>query len=276
MTVPVMEPRSLPVSRTTTAGRIRRLHRGVDRWHQAVTYDRLCRRRVWLLLFTTESSDPEVVAGAIRRFWAAVAQKYGPQRYFTWLEVQARGAAHYHGMWLDPPLHDNWPTKDWLERTWGLGFVKIRQRSRSWFTDRAPDYVKAEAKASLKKGYQQDYSAIPSHIRTFECQRLEFSGADLDAHRDRQLVQYVPASSSPPGSPTFNQQLAAEHLVVWADLRHVTAAAAGCTLWQQRRTRHKRAPARMVVPGPAPFYGGSRVSITRGLRAAGRPAVRRV
>lgn len=197
MTVPLAEPRALSISRTTSAGRQRRLARGVDRWHQAMTYDRVCRRRVWLVLFTTESADPTVVQGAMRRFWDAVHQRWGIQARFSWLEVQARGAAHYHAMWVDPPMPDTAATKRWLERTWGLGFVKIRQRTRRWFDELGPQYVKAETKKWGRQQYQHDYSAIPRSIRTFECQRLEFAGQHLDEHRDRQLVDYVPEGAVP-------------------------------------------------------------------------------
>lgn len=276
MTEPLAEVRTLPVSRTTSAGRVRRLHRGVDRWVQAMRYDRVCRRRVWLLLLTTESADVEVVAGHIRRFWAAVHDKYGPQAYFTWLEVQQRGAAHYHGMWVDPPCADTAATKRWLEATWGLGFVKVRQRSVSWFSERAADYVKAEAKANLKKGYQQDYSAIPTHIRTFQCQRLAFAGADLDRHRDRQLVDYVPPRPMPSADGHLLPAHELEHLVLWATVRHVEFAAGGCELWRFRRNLRKTKALPQRSRKGAPSKGVTRVSPTRGLRGAARAALRSV
>lgn len=186
------EPRTFKVNRSRVAARNRRRDKSVDRWHHAMTYDRVCRRRVWLLLFTTESAEPEVVEGAMRRFWHAVRDRFGKQNYWAGLEVQRRGAAHYHAMWVDPPLKDNAATKRWLEATWSLGFVKLKQRSASWFALKAGNYIKSEIKESEGKAYQHDYSEIPSSIKTCMYGELEFYAHDLDMHGDRQVVVYVP------------------------------------------------------------------------------------
>lgn len=220
MREPLAEPRTFAPSRSPAAARRRRLARGVERWVQSTRLTRGCRSRVWLVLFTTESSDVEAVQGHIRRFWQTIRQKYGPQQYFSWLELQARGAAHYHAMWIDPPRRDDAATKTWLEATWGLGFVKIRQRRRDWLLERGSAYVTAEVKKWGHQQYQHDYERVPSTIRTFECQRLPFAGSDLDLHRDAQLVAYIPAHGS-------GAEFVAEHLAVWGIRRHLPGAVCG-------------------------------------------------
>lgn len=165
------------------------------------------------MLFTTASDDVLVVEGHMSRFWRAVRDRYGDQVYFSWLELQRRGAAHYHAMWVDPPLHDNRGTKQWLEGTWGLGFVKVTRKRRGWFAKRAGEYVKRDDKKWGGNAYQQDYRTVPRNIRTFQCSRLGWPGAELDQHRTRQLAEWVPAHVS-------LGDLVPEHVIVWGQLVH--------------------------------------------------------
>src|SRR5262245_13422789 len=103
--------RRFSISHDKSTLRRRRLYRGSDRWNQdwdlsgrGVTY------AVWLT-FTSVSEDVNAVQGHMRRVWSAVRAHWGPLTYFCWLELQRRGAAHYHAIVLNPPRRSegfNW------------------------------------------------------------------------------------------------------------------------------------------------------------------------
>ena len=271
MREPLAEPRSFRVNRSRVAARNRRRDRSVDRWHQAMVYDKVCRKRVWLLLFTTSSPDPAVVEGQMRRFWHAVRDRFGKQQYWAGLEVQQRGAAHYHVMWVDPAMADTRETKQWLEKTWGLGFVKLKQRSRTWFDLTGATYIKSEIKASEGKAYQHDYSAIPSTVKTCMYGELEFLARDLDAHRDSQLVAYVPPrpyllTSAVPGAELAEvdrELLELGGLVQWGVVRHVECCRGACTLWRFRRNVGQNKAPRNCWHERGALHRRTRVSTTR-------------
>lgn len=173
------------LSNEPAARRRARLRRGIDRWGQVLELDGGPRRGALLLSFTTRSSDVEAVTGQMRRFWAQVRKLYGVQRYFCWLELQQRGAAHYHAIWVDPPFLQLKSGDRWLERAWGLGHVHDTWRDRRWVQRRSLRYVKSYAKKIGDKQSQQNYAKVPSSIRTFMCNRNGIPAELLDAHRDR-------------------------------------------------------------------------------------------
>ena len=267
MRAPLAEPRSFPPSRSKGAARRRRLARGVDRWIQDDRLQRRPAKRVMLLLFTSSGQTFESVEGRIRDFWHTVRDRWGDQQYFSWLEITAAGAPHYHAMWVDPPVRDDARLKRWLERTWGRGFVKIRNRSDYCLRESGAKYITAEAKKWGHQQYQHDYESVPSSIRTFQCQRLGWPGPVLDQHRTRQVVAHVPGHAN-------SGQWIEEHLVVVAELRHVPHGT--CELARAGPDRRRGRPPRRSLTGRGPeprrLIGSTRSSPAG---AAVRPAGRR-
>jgi len=175
-----------------SAGRRRRLRRGVDRWFLDRSWRAVHVRRVALVTLTTTGLDYERHQGRVHRFVKHLRETFGLVDYFWWLELQRNGQLHYHLIWLNPP---NWKSRlniAWVQHAWGAERTQLRFRDGSWFRARGADYVKAYAKKMGEKAYQQDYSEVPSTIRTFACQRLQFTGELLDLHMDRQIWRYVP------------------------------------------------------------------------------------
>jgi hypothetical protein len=202
------------------AGRRRRLSRGVDRWIQSTLHSTPPRQTVWLLLFTT-AGDIESVQGRIRDFWHAYRDRVGRRPYFAWLELTRAGRPHYHAMLLDPGMPRNGETKRWLEQAWGMGFVKIEVRPRSWFTERAGAYVGKYAKKIGNKSYQQDYSEVPREIRTFVTNRMAHTQAELREHESRWIVVHVPHHF-------FLREYVPEHVSIIGRREHVVHT--HCTL----------------------------------------------
>src|SRR5262249_10240360 len=119
-------------------------------------------------------------------------EHWGPLTYFCWLELQRRGAVHYHAIVLNPPRRSEGFNWKWLENEWGLGFIHVRGiPGHTWRAQRL-EHVRKYAKKQSHKRHQQEYDTVPSSIRTFMTNRLERSLADLDAHRSHWLVRYVP------------------------------------------------------------------------------------
>lgn len=183
------EQRELPLRPAKGYARVYRLHRGYDRWVQNSKLMHGTVRRVLTLTLTCRDNDPLVAQNQLRRFFDAVATRWGPQERFAWLEFQRRGAAHYHVTWLNPPNLWEGFTTAWIRQTWGLGHVTARYKPAAWWRDRAADYVRSYVKKNGRKSYQQDYEDAPRQLRTFACQRLAFPVTDLDRHRRRALVR---------------------------------------------------------------------------------------
>jgi hypothetical protein len=182
-----------PLTRSRAAGRRRRLKRGAARFVQDIA----CRRlRVWgsfLVTFTTETAEHTQVQGQMRRVMTAIRNRWGEQDYFVWVELQERGAIHYHLMWLNPKprMGDRW--YKWITREWGLGRVNTSYRGKGWYQQHGLNYVLKYARKIGDKSYQQDYSEVPSSIRTFSCSRLEITPELLDEHRDRDHWVFISA-----------------------------------------------------------------------------------
>jgi hypothetical protein len=199
------------------------LRRGIDRWH-ADTRACVRVRRVLRIALTVTASEPEAAIGAIRALWNAFRTQYGKVPYFSWIELQRRGAVHYHALIVNPPWHLEREARYWLQRHWQLAQIQpdVHTEMPAWFADQAGGYVKAYAKKRGNKAYQQEYENLPRELRTFESNRLEHQVAELDEHLDKFEV----VCTAGPGAP-FWQQL--ESLWIIGHWTHTTEGR-WCTL----------------------------------------------
>lgn len=196
-------PRHLDIRNRTSGDRRRaRLRRGIDRWHQSVCADGRGVRRVAIVTLTIAKPEPLAAQGAIMEFWHSARVAFPGLRYFSWAELQRRGAVHYHAIWLNPVWRTRGQAVRWIRAHWRHAGITphVEFKERSWFVDRGRKYVTAYAKKSPplrtasrsgSKGYQQDYDQMPREIRTFQHQVLAHYVADLDAHRTRGVVDYL-------------------------------------------------------------------------------------
>lgn len=190
------EVRRVPVPSRSKAGqRRRRLARGLARWD----HDRqLCAeptRRIARITLTIPERDPGAAIGRVYRFLAAVRHRWLGTRYFCWLELQQRGAAHYHMIWLNPPSLKRVNLVAWVDRAWGEGRTQVRFSDGRHGLEREIEYAMGYAKKLGKKSYQQRYEEVPSQLRTFMTQRLEVPPAAHDHAIEREVWAYVPADS---------------------------------------------------------------------------------
>jgi len=174
--------------------------------------------------------------GLIRSFWQAFRKAHGGRPYFSWAELQRRGAVHYHALVVNPPWKTAAHFYRWSNKAWGPGWQQRRYEVRdgAWFYRRAGRYVKAYAKESSEKAYQQSYDELPREIRTFENNRLGFLAAQLDAHRDGYVLENLA-----PFNSTFSRRL----LNWWLMQRlHHVEGAGGCSLRLEQRRSPRIAP----------------------------------
>jgi len=242
------ETRTCQPSRTRTAARRRRLARGVARWAQVNALDSLYVRRAAEITLTMDTADYEAAEGKAREFWARVRDLWPGVRYFCWLELQRSGRLHYHALWLNPPHRSRVDLVRWVTHAWGAGRTRTRFHDAAWMRRQGTDYVLSYAKKIGDKSYQQDYEAVPSTLRTFMTQRLGYGLTDLDEHRDRPLVQYVPES-------VHAGELVPEHLVIVGTARHCPSRT-GCAVTPNRFHRRSR-------PQPAARGPGRRCCVAR-------------
>lgn len=227
---------ALPVTcvpqRSKAAQRKRRLARGVARWE----FDRtLCAeptRRIATLTFTVPESDPGAAQGWIRDFWAKVRKRWLGTRYFCWLELQARGAAHYHAVWLNPPSLNRVNLLAWVEHAWGHGRTRVRFSDGHGGMQREIQYAIGYSKKMGRKAYQQRYDQVPSSLRTFMSQRLEIPPTVVDEHLDREIWTY--RAGSPPGGPP---SLHGYYLEYFGQVEHLVDRPSWCTAARYRRSR---------------------------------------
>lgn len=182
-----------------------RLNRGVDLWIEDVLITCPPKREVWLVALTTHDVDQRPVRGAIRRFWKRVRDRCGAVRYFSWLELQQRGALHYHILLVDPPrsvFRRGLKLTRWLKWAWSQSPLDphVERRGPEWFTRRAGAYVGSYAKKVGSKNYQQAYELLTEPLRTFQHNRLRVSKAELEKHRTRPIYVFRPAYSMPGGT----------------------------------------------------------------------------
>lgn len=259
-------PSRVPLpSRTKGAQRRRRLARGIRRWD----YDRqLCAeptRRIATLTLTVKESDPEAAIGDVYRFWRRVRQQWLGTRYFCWLELQRRGAVHYHCVWINPPHVRRVNLVAWVARAWGRGRTQVRFSDGRRGLDRELEYALGYAKKMGRKSYQQRYDEVPRELRTFMSQRLEIPPRVIDDHLERDVWAYRgealrpvgdeyggPAAScssldgSPIGGPSRPGwrplQLIEGYLEYIGRRQHVVPPGGYCTALDHRRTRTRKSP----------------------------------
>jgi hypothetical protein len=259
--VELEDPQRVEVGRSSRGERRRRnLRRGIDRWHQDVLLAARP-RYVWRVALTFTSDDPLAARGKIRDFWKLLRDQVPGIRYFSWAELQHRGALHYHALIVDPPWSLEREARRWLTDHWPWSGIQpdVHRETGRWFRRRGGRYVKAYAKKprpSIKTGngpaapaprsaaagdrpdksYQQDYDELPREIRTFQCSRLAHFVQELDGHRERVEIAWIYDPDPVTGRIATGWVL--------ARVAH-TSAPRGCSL-----RKKKRAPS---APTPGPF-----------------------
>ena len=194
---PLEAPIHLEVTGRQSRGERRRrsLRRGIDLWLADAHARARTRRPVLLLALTFADADPLAARGAIVYFWQQFRKAFGKRFYFSWAELQAREAVHYHALIYDPPWTLRRHARRWVEAHWPHARIQpsVDFRDNTWWMSKAGSYVKAYAKgkqsrASPGKAYQQDYDLLPREIRTWECNRLGHTVKELANHTDRAIV----------------------------------------------------------------------------------------
>jgi hypothetical protein len=271
MREPLEHPEPFTVKQADRAERRRRsLRKGIGRWHQDVMTHGRDRGEVLLIGLSVADSDPMSARGEIRRFWSDFRVEFGLTPYFSWAELQKRGATHYHAIIVNPPWRRVREWRHWLQEHWPLAAVQpsIEKRDMAWFRARGGQYVRkyasekwtphqanrdprvngAAERPLADKSYQQEYEALPREIRTWECNRLAHRVAELDEHRDKiELVCTAPWAPLHVRLTSF---------WILARIRHVIPPRGCCTLAQiKTRTPQSTRSPRQV--------GGSGGAITR-------------
>lgn len=216
--------------RSKGAQRRRRLARGVDRWDLD---RRMCAepvRRVARVTLTIPEAEPEAAIGRVYRFLAKVRRNWLGTRYFCWLELQRRGAVHYHMTWLNPPDLRRVDLVAWVAREWGHGRTQVRFTGGRHSLEQELDYVRGYAKKMGRKSYQQRYDGVPRQLRTFMSQRLEIPGPELDHAFDRDVWEWRSAGQG-------RRRDIHPVLVRVGYRQHVVPAGGRCTALDHRRPR---------------------------------------
>lgn len=262
------EPKRLALHRPSRGERRRRsLRRGIDRWHTDVCARARDKVRVLLLALTFQDPQPIAAQGAIRAFWQAYRKEFGKRPYFSWAELQKRGAVHYHAIFVCPPWRRDRDVRAWVKAHWPHGTLQPTPlwRDDRWFRQAAGRYVKQYAKEprkdprlhrngtssldvtvrtpedldagpgldELDKSYQQDYELLPREIRTWECSRLSELVAVIDQHRSRWDIV-----NTNPFAPWPIKQL---HYWLIGQVLHPTPTPEWCTLAAKQRPLPKLA-----------------------------------
>jgi len=164
----VRTPRNLELKPSTRGQRRRRsLRRGIDCWHVDTLARVRTRRRVALIALTVEDPEPLAARGAIRAFWQDFRREFGNRLYFSWAELQYRGAVHYHAILVDPPWALRRHAVPWIMAHWPLASIQpsVEFRDWLWFADKGGAYVKAYAKDKWRSRRDGDGSR-PTNAHT--------------------------------------------------------------------------------------------------------------
>lgn len=146
------DPIHLDINRTTPGDRRRkRLRTGIDRWHLSVCASKRPVKRVLLGALTFRDPDVSRARGSIQQFWKHYRRLNPNGRYFSWAELQLRGALHYHFMMIDPPWKLERQARAWIQAHWPHAGIQpsVQWRDATWFRKAAGRYVKAYAKKPL-------------------------------------------------------------------------------------------------------------------------------
>jgi hypothetical protein len=219
-----------PLNKSKSARRRRSLTRGFRLWNEDRTLCAERTRRAALVTLTVPEAEPEAALGLARDFWARVRRTWLGTRYFCWLELQGRGAVHYHAIWLNPPHRRLVDLQAWVDRAWGHGRTQVRFRNAQWVNQDAGDYMQKYARKIGGKRYQQYYEDLPRELRTFMNQRLEIPPDELEHRLDREDWRYI-------GESVREGELVEPHLVLLGDLRHEVPPGGRCTALDHRRPR---------------------------------------
>lgn len=233
-------------SHSKGAQRRRRLGRGLARWD----FDRqLCAeptRRIATLTLTVPERDPEAAIGRVYRFWSLVRHRWLGTRYFCWLELQARGAVHYHCVWLNPPHVKKVNLLAWVDRAWGGGRTQVRFSDGRNGLKRELDYALGYAKKMGKKAYQQLYDQVPRELRTFMSQRLEIPPHEIDPHLELDVWRYHAENVwLDPNKPGHSQYFG-PYLELVGHRQHTVPVPGQCSALLKKRLR---APPRFRTAG---------------------------
>jgi hypothetical protein len=187
-----------------------------------------------------KDADPEAAIGLVYRFWRRVRQQWLGTRYFCWLELQARGAVHYHCVWLNPPHVKRVNLVAWVARQWEGGRTQVRFADGRGGLKREVDYAIGYAKKMGRKAYQQRYDSVPRQLRTFMSQRLEVPPKEVDNHLDLDVWEYHPQNTRQLVESRGMDELVGEYLEYIGRREHVVPAGGRCSALDHRRP--KRGP----------------------------------
>ena len=249
---PLREPKHLdpPGSRSRGERRRKSLRRGIALWHADTLARARARPRVWLIGLSVAEPDPMVARGAIKRFWHDFRDAYGRRPYFSWAELQRRGAIHYHAIVVGPPWRRARDARRWVQRHWPLASIQpsVEERDWRWFAEKGGAYVRKYASDKWQprsasrgagvpdKSYQQEYDDLPREIRTWESSRRQYAEAELRQHMDAWDIV-----NTNPFAPWPIKRL---HWWCIARVRHVTPPRSPCTIG-----RNKAPPAHQPTGG---------------------------
>src|SRR5215471_7691920 len=141
-------PRRLEIKQQTRGERRRRsLRRGIRNWHQDTCARVRPGQRVLLLALTVVDADPMAARGAIRDFWGASSKQFGKRPYFSWAELQRRGAVHYHAILVAPPWRLHRDAVKWIQAHWTLARItpSVTWRDWNWYVGKSGRYVRKYA-----------------------------------------------------------------------------------------------------------------------------------
>jgi hypothetical protein len=187
-------------------------------------------RRIARGTLTFEADDFEAAYGRVRDFWARVRKRWLGTRYFCWLELTARGRAHYHWVWLNPPNRREINLQAWVDRAWTGARTQVRFVDARGALAQELGYVLEYSKKMGRKSYQQRYDEVPSQLRTFMSQRLEIPPEEVDKHLDRDLWQYTPQTS-------YRGELVEESIKLVGQVVHLVPIGGRCSANDHRRPR---------------------------------------
>jgi hypothetical protein len=226
---------------------------------------RLCAEPTWrvaVVTLTVPEGDPAAVIGDVREFLAKVRQRWLGVRYFCWLELQARGAAHYHMVWVNPPNRREVNLLHWVDHAWGRGRTRVRFSGDPNCIQNEVEYAVAHSKKVGRKAYQQRYDDVPRELRTFMSQRLEIPIKDIDLCLGGPIWAYRRPDVTP--SRIFPGVFRAvdAYLELIGDREHVVPIGGVCRALEHRRA--KRSPPR----APPSSSRSSRTSSTPPSRAS--------
>jgi hypothetical protein len=258
-------------SRTKGAQRRRRLARGVARWD----FDRrLCAEPTWrvaVVTLTVPDGDPAAVVGDVQRFLAAVRRRWLGVRYFCWLELQARGAAHYHMVWVNPPNRREVNLLHWVEHAWGRGRTQVRFSGDPNRIENEVEYAVAHSKKIGRKAYQQRYDDAPRELRTFMNQQLEIPIKEIDGHLGGQIWAYRRPDVTPSRILPGVWRAVDAYLELIGDREHVVPVGGVCRALEARRS--KRSPPRSPPwksPSSRSSASNNSPAVRRAVNRAGR------